>query len=67
LIVANHGVTVIRILTRAAEAFEYGVGRDWTIKDFARGSEPLSFLGENRHSRIDDLEDVIFSDGERVI
>jgi hypothetical protein len=63
LIIANDGVAVIRGLARAAEAFEDRVSRDGTVQDLARRLEPLAFLREDRHPCIDDLEDVIFSDG----
>jgi hypothetical protein len=67
LIIANYRVAIVGGLARAAEASKKRIGRDRPVQGLARCSEPLSFLGEDRHPRIDDLEDVVQADGESVI
>src|SRR5262249_34887434 len=67
LVVADDGISVVVRLACAAESFEYCIGRDRAIQDFARGVELVAFFRVDRHSRIDDLEDMIRPDREAII
>ena len=67
LIIANYSVAVVRVFAGAAKAFEDCVGSNWAVENFASHLELLTFPGVNRHSRVDDLKDVIWADGEAVV
>jgi len=60
LIVADYGVAIVVRFARAAEALEQDVRRDRAVDD-------LAVLPEDRHSCVDDLEDVVPSHGKRVV
>jgi hypothetical protein len=67
LIVSDHRVAIVDFFATPAESPEDIVGRDCAVQRFSCIFETPSFLGENRHPRIDGLDDVVGSDGEAVI
>jgi hypothetical protein len=60
LIVPYYGVAVVMRLAGSTETLEKSIGRDRTIDD-------LPVLAKDRHARVDDLKNVVSSDGKRII
>jgi hypothetical protein len=67
LIVANNGVAVVGGFARAAKALEDRVGGYRTVNRFPGLFEKLPLLREDRQPGVNDLEDVIFTDGQAVV
>jgi hypothetical protein len=67
LIVADNGIAVIRPLALAAKPLEEVRRLDGSVQHAAGRIEPSALLREDRRPRVHDLDDVIGSDGERVV
>ncbi len=67
LVVSDDGVAVRAGLAHAAEAGEDRVGAHGSVQRPAGRIVPRTFFREDRELRVDDLEDVVRADGERVI
>src|SRR5262249_45731106 len=62
-----HGIPVINVFASSAKASEDGSRLHRAVHDFAGGGKSFSFLGIDRHARVDDLKNVVGSDGKTVV
>src|SRR5262249_9764708 len=67
LIVANHGIPGIGVFASAAQDVKEGSRLHPAVTDFAGAGKFLSFLGIDRHAGVDDLKNVVGSDGKTVV
>jgi hypothetical protein len=67
LIVSRHRVAVVAPLARPAESAKDIVGLYWSVERAARRVVPAPLLCEDRHARVDDLNDVIAANRERIV
>ena len=66
LVVADDGVAVVD-LPGVSEALEKIVGRNGAVEHLSGRIEARALLGEDRHSRVDDLDDMVRPDRQGVI
>ena len=64
LIVADHGVAVVARFTDAPEAGEHLVRGDGPVEDLPRGLVARALLRKHGQARVDDVDDVIGTDGD---
>jgi hypothetical protein len=67
LIVPRNRVAIVDRLARPAKSAKDVVGLHGSVERAAGGVELATSLGEDRHSRVHDLHDVIGADREGII
>src|SRR5439155_13995906 len=67
LVIADNSVAIGARFADTAESSEQRVAADRTVQRLARRVVARALLREDRQLRVDDLHDVVWTDGERVV
>jgi hypothetical protein len=67
LVITHNGVSIVHLLAGAAKTPEYIAGLTWAVKNAAGAVKSFAFLAEDSHPGVDDLNDMIGSDGKGIV